>query len=249
MADQKIVTRYSELARAALAGQRVTDCDPGAFDGGCFGPGGYGAETGQVPEGAVRASLGCGNPLAVAELRPGQTVLDLGSGGGLDVLLSARRVGPRGKVYGLDLSLDMIALARRNAGQAEAANVEFLHGVIEDIPLPDHSIDVVLSNCVINLSEDKPAVLAETFRVLKPGGRLGISDVVSDDQIGPATDPARRTAAEQRVGCLAGTLTVTAYRRLLAETGFVAISITRTADHGDGVHSAIVQATKPARPG
>lgn len=170
------------------------------------------------------------------------SVLDLGSGGGIDVLLSARRVGPHGKVYGLDASADMVELARRNAREAGATNVEFMCGAIEAIPLPDHAVDVVISNCVINLSSDKAAVLAETFRVLRPGGRLGLSDVVTEG----ALDPELRAATEHRVGCVVGSLSVAEYRQLLAATGFVATSITLTAEHGDGVHSAIIQAVKPA---
>ena len=167
-----VTARYSGLARAARAGQQITDCDPGPFAAGRFGAAGY-ADTSELPDGAVRASLGCGNPVAVAQLHPGETVLDLGSGGGIDVLLSARRVAPGGKAYGLDASPDMITLARENATQAGVANAEFLRGHIEDIPLPDGHVDVVISNCVINLSADKPRVLAETFRVLRPGGGSG----------------------------------------------------------------------------
>ncbi|WP_371786937.1 GNAT family N-acetyltransferase [Streptosporangium subroseum] len=241
MAHEEIIKRYSGLARAALAGETVMDCDPGAFADGCFGAAGY-DDTAELPDRALQASLGCGNPVAVAELREGETVLDLGSGGGIDVLLSARRVGPQGKAYGLDASPDMVELARRNAEEAGATNVEFLHGAIEDVPLVDLSVDVVISNCVINLSSDKAAVLAEVFRVLRPGGRLGISDVVADGEI----DPQARAAAEQRVGCVAGSLTVGQYRDLLLAAGFVGAAVTLTADHGDGVHSAIVQAVKPA---
>ncbi|MCK2215213.1 GNAT family N-acetyltransferase [Actinomadura sp. ATCC 31491] len=178
----------------------------------------------------------------VAELRAGQTVLDLGSGGGIDVLLSARRVGPQGRVYGVDAGADMLAPARRNAEQAGARNVEFLHGTIERVPLPDRSVDVVISNRVINLSDDKAAALAEAFRVLRPGGRFGVRDVVVDGEL----DPERRRAAEQRIGCEAGALPVTEYRKLLAAAGFVGVRIVLTADHGDGAHSAIVQAVKPA---
>ncbi|HEX4811546.1 MAG TPA: arsenite methyltransferase [Nonomuraea sp.] len=241
MAHDEIIDHYSALARAADAGRTITDCGQDAFEQGCFGAAGY-DELGVLPEGAVRASLGCGNPVAVAELRAGETVLDLGSGGGIDVLLSARRVGQQGKVYGLDASSDMLALARRNAEQAGARNVEFLHGTIERGPLPDRSVDVVISNCVINLSSDKAAVLAEAFRVLRPGGRFGVSDVVVDGAI----DPDRRAAAEQRIGCVAGALPVAEYRHLLAAAGFTSVRITLTADHGDGVRSAIVQAVKPA---
>ncbi|WP_433370660.1 GNAT family N-acetyltransferase [Streptosporangium sp. CA-115845] len=248
MAHDEVTDRYSSLARAAISGETVIDCGPDAFEQGCFGPAGY-DDTAGLPEGALRASLGCGNPVAVAELRKGETVLDLGSGGGIDVLLSARRIGPYGKAYGLDASADMVELARRNAEQAGAANAEFVCGTIEAIPLADHLVDVVISNCVINLSSDKAAVLAETFRVLRPGGRLGISDVVTDSLTDSVTDGAaearRRAATEQRVGCVAGSLAVVEYRALLAATGFVATSITLTADHGDGVHSAIVQAVKP----
>src|SRR6266568_8828284 len=157
-----IISRYSALARAALAGNAIADCDPDAFADGCFGAAAY-PDAGGAPEAALRASLGCGNPVAVASLNPGETVLDLGSGGGLDVLLSARRVGPAGTAYGLDASPDMLALARANAAAAGVTNAVFLHGHIEDIPLPDGQIDVVISNCVINLSTDKPRVLAEAI--------------------------------------------------------------------------------------
>ncbi|MFC4533097.1 GNAT family N-acetyltransferase [Sphaerisporangium dianthi] len=240
MADSEVVKRYSGLARAALVGKVIVDCEADEFDKGCFGTAGYDNTEG-LPEGALRASLGCGDPVAIAELRAGETVLDLGSGGGIDVLLSARRVGPFGKAYGLDASADMLELARANAAQAGATNVEFLHGTIEAVPLLDQAVDAVISNCVINLSDDKPAALAEAFRVLRPGGRLGVSDVVTDGPI----DEVRRAAAERRVGCVAGSLAVDEYRDLLREAGFVGISIRLTADHGDGVHSAIVRARKP----
>ncbi|WP_433500718.1 GNAT family N-acetyltransferase [Sphaerimonospora sp. CA-214678] len=241
MAHHEVVERYSELARAALTGKIIVDCGAEEFERGCFGAAGYDDTVG-LPEGALRASLGCGNPVAVAELHAGETVLDLGSGGGIDVLLSARRVGLYGMVYGLDASADMLRLARANVEQAGATNVEFLHGAIEAVPLPDHAVDAVISNCVINLSDDKAAVMAEAFRVLRPGGRFGVSDMVTS---GP-NDPVRRQAAEQQVGCVAGSLTVEDYRDLLCRAGFVGVTIRLTADHGDGVHSAIVQATKPA---
>jgi L-amino acid N-acyltransferase YncA/2-polyprenyl-3-methyl-5-hydroxy-6-metoxy-1,4-benzoquinol methylase len=238
-----VTARYSGLARAARAGQQITDCDPGPFAAGCFGAAGYG-DTRELPEGALRASLGCGNPVAVADLRPGETVLDLGSGGGIDVLLSARRVAPGGKAYGLDGSPDMITLARENATQAGVTNAEFLHGHIEDIPLPDGHADVVISNCVINLSADKPRVLAEAFRVLRPGGRLGISDVIADNGL----DPAQRAEAEQRTGCTTGTLTAAEYRTLLLASGFTGIRVTATQDAEPGLRSAIIQAARPAAP-
>jgi L-amino acid N-acyltransferase YncA/SAM-dependent methyltransferase len=238
-----VTARYSGLARAARAGQLVTDCDPGPFAAGCFGAAGYG-DTSELPEGALRASLGCGNPVAVAELCPGETVLDLGSGGGIDVLLSARRVAHGGKAYGLDGSPDMITLARENAAQAGVTNAEFLHGHIEDIPLPDGHVDVVISNCVINLSADKPRVLAEAFRVLRPGGRLGISDVIADDGL----DPASRAEAEQRTGCTTGTLTAAEYHALLLASGFTLMRVTATQDAEPGLRSAIIQATRPAAP-
>jgi SAM-dependent methyltransferase len=236
-----VIDRYSGLARTALAGGAPTDCDADAFADGCFGAAAY-PGAGDVPEAALRASLGCGNPLAVASLQPGETVLDLGSGGGLDVLPSARRVGPTGTAYGLDASTDMLALARANAAQAGVTNARFLHGHIEDIPLPDEQIDVVISNCVINLSADKPRVLAEAFRVLRPDGRLGISDVTADEGF----DPGELAEAEQRVGCLRGALTQQRYRDLLLADGFTDIVITSTYEAGPGLHSAIIQAAKPA---
>jgi SAM-dependent methyltransferase len=236
----RIISRYSQLARAATGGESIRDGDD-TFDDGCFGAAAY-ADRGQAPEAALRASLGCGNPLTVAKLRPGQAVLDLGSGGGLDVLLSARRVAPHGIAYGLDASSDMLTLASMNADRAQVTNARFLHGHIENIPLPDNHVDVVVSNCVINLSGDKPRVFAEAFRVLKPGGRLGISDVTADDDVGRA----RLARAEQQAGCLAGALTGAEYQRLLVASGFTDVTITSTYQAGDGLHSAIIQAVKPA---
>jgi SAM-dependent methyltransferase len=195
-----------------------------------------------LPETAVLASLGCGNPTAVAELREGEVVLDLGSGGGIDVLLSAKRVGPSGKAYGLDMTEEMLALAHRNATQAGAANVEFLMGHIEQIPLPASTVDVVISNCVINLSVDKPAVFAETFRVLKPGGRLGVSDIVTEDQLSAEQRAERGSYA----GCIAGALSTSEYEAGLEAAGFTEVSVTFTHPVGDGIHSAIIKATKPA---
>jgi SAM-dependent methyltransferase len=239
-AADTVIGRYSSLARTALAGGAIADCDPDAFADGRFGAAAYPGADG-VPESALRASLGCGNPVAVADLHPGETVLDLGSGGGLDVLLSARRVAPGGIAYGLDASPDMLTLARANAAQAGVTNARFLPGHIEDIPLPDGQVDVVISNCVISLSADRPRVLAEAFRVLRPGGRLGVSDVTADDGI----DPGELADAEQRVGCCA-TLTQPEYRDLLLAAGFTAIVITSTHEAGPGLHSAIIQAAKPA---
>ncbi|WP_328480757.1 arsenite methyltransferase [Streptomyces sp. NBC_00377] len=195
-----------------------------------------------LPAEAVAASLGCGNPTAVAELREGERVLDLGSGGGIDVLLSARRVGPTGKAYGLDMTDEMLALALANTEKAGATNVEFLKGTIEAIPLPVDTIDVVISNCVINLSVDKPAVFAETFRVLKPGGRIGVSDVVSDDTL----TPEQRAERGDHVGCIAGALSFAEYRTGLEAAGFTGIEITPTHAVADGMHSAVVRAVKPA---
>jgi SAM-dependent methyltransferase len=194
-----------------------------------------------VPESAVLASLGCGNPTAVAELQPGETVLDLGSGAGIDVLLSARRVGPSGKAYGLDMTDEMLALALANKVKAGASNVEFLKGYIESIPLPEAVIDVVISNCVINLAADKSKVFAETFRVLKPGGRLGISDVVASDDLSVA-DRAERGSY---VGCVAGALSFSEYEAGLLGAGFENVSITPTHGVADGMHSATIKATKP----
>jgi len=233
-----VVARYSGLARAAAAGDQVTDGE------GCFGAAAYEGAAG-LPEAALRSSLGCGNPVAVAALEPGETVLDLGSGGGLDVLLSARRVGPAGRVYGLDASPDMIALARANAAADGAGNAEFLRGGIEDVPLPDAHVDVVISNCVVNLSADKPRVLAEAFRVLRPGGRLGISDVIAAGDAGPAL----RAEAEQRAGCASRTVTAAQYWDQLLAAGFTQVSITPAADAGGGLASAVIRAVRPAAPG
>jgi ubiquinone/menaquinone biosynthesis C-methylase UbiE len=185
-------------------------------------------EVAELPSAAVLASLGCGNPTALAELRPGEVVLDLGSGGGIDVLLSARRVGPSGFAYGLDMTDEMLVLAERNATEAGVANVRFLKGEIEHIPLPDRAVDVVISNCVINLSADKSKVLREAFRVLTPGGRFAVADVVVQGELPTAI----RASLEQWVGCVAGALEEAAYRRLLAEAGFehVGIEVTRVYD-------------------
>ncbi|MGH3286984.1 MAG: methyltransferase domain-containing protein [Streptosporangiaceae bacterium] len=232
--------RYASLARTAQQGQAVTDGDPGEFEAGCFGPAGY-PDTDGLPEGAVRVSLGCGNPVAVADLHPGETVLDLGCGGGIDVLLSARRVGPAGKAYGLDMTTEMLDLARAHARQAGVSNAEFLLGRIEAIPMPDGSVDVIISNCVINLSADRPAVFAESFRVLRPGGRLGVTDILAEDRL----TPARRLERGGEAGCIAGVPSVAEYRDGLAAAGFTAITITPTHQVADGVHSAIIRAARP----
>jgi ubiquinone/menaquinone biosynthesis C-methylase UbiE len=188
----------------------------------------------------VLASLGCGNPTAVADLHEGETVLDLGSGGGIDVILSAKRVGPTGLAYGLDMTDEMLDLARRNAAEAGATNAIFLKGLIEEIPLPSGSVDVVISNCVINLSTDKPAVLQEIGRVLRPGGRIGISDVVAEDRLAPA----ERAERGSYVGCIAGALSKTEYERGLEAAGFEHVAVEYTHEVADGLHGAIVKAVK-----
>ncbi len=217
-------------------------CGPIADVGGSFGSQLYDAdEQGAVPAEALLASLGCGNPTAVADLHPGERVLDLGSGGGIDVLLSAKRVGPNGFAYGVDMTDEMLELARANAAKAAATNVEFLQGTIEDVPLPDGSVDVVISNCVINLSTDKPKVLAEMSRVLAPGGRVGVSDIVAEDQLSPA-DRAERGSY---VGCIAGALSKSEYLQGLALAGFVDAEVEFTHEAAPGMHSAIIRAVKP----
>jgi SAM-dependent methyltransferase len=208
-----------------------------------FGAALYSAdEQSELPPEALAASLGCGNPLAVAELRAGERVLDLGSGGGIDVLLSARRVGETGFAYGVDMTDEMLALARSNAEKAGVTNVEFVKGTIEDVPLPDGAVDVVISNCVINLSVDKPKVLAEMFRVLAPGGRIGISDVVAEDHLSP-TDRAERGSY---MGCIAGALSRGEYLDGLAAVGFIDAEVQYTHDAAEGMHAAIIRAVKPA---
>jgi arsenite methyltransferase len=195
----------------------------------------------ELPDEAVLASLGCGNPTAVADLHEGETVLDLGSGGGIDVLLSAKRVGAQGKVFGLDMTDEMLALANENKLKAGATNVEFLKGYIEEIPLPAATVDVVISNCVINLSVDKPKVMQEMFRVLKPGGRIGISDVVAEDTLSSE----QRAERGSFYGCIAGALSFSEYRSELEAAGFTDISLTSTHGVADEMHSAIVKARKP----
>ena len=242
---ERVRARYAGAAAAVTEGGIASCGDTGqAPDATGTGRGLYSpAEQGELPGAAVSASLGCGNPLATAELREGETVLDLGSGGGIDVLLSARRVGPTGKAHGLDMTGEMLALARANAAEAGAANVEFLPGHIEAIPLPDAAVDVIISNCVINLSGDKPAVFAESFRVLRPGGRFGVSDILADDEL----TETERLERGRPVGCLAGVLSFTEYRDGLARAGFTGITITPTHEVTAGLQSAIVQAAKPDR--
>jgi arsenite methyltransferase len=242
--------RYAAVAQVVATGRAADDtgADIVSCCEGCAPEEGLGVALYDVttradlPEQAVLASMGCGNPTAVAELREGETVLDLGSGGGIDVLLSARRVGPTGRVYGLDMTDEMLELARANARTAGAENVEFLQGLIEQIPLPDASVDVVISNCVINLSTDKPTVVDEMFRVLRPGGRLGISDVVADDHLTPA-DRAERGSY---VGCIAGALSFAEYGAELMRAGFVDVEVDPTHELTDGMYGAIVRGTKPA---
>jgi SAM-dependent methyltransferase len=245
--------RYAAAATAVTSSATSGCCGGGADGCGCgpepieigqdFGSSLYAAgERDELPAEAVAASLGCGNPIAVADLHPGERVLDLGSGGGIDVLLSARRVGPAGKAYGLDMTDEMLALARANATRAGASNVEFLKGEIEAIPLPEATIDVVISNCVINLSTDKSAVFAQTYRVLVPGGRIGVSDVVAEDRL----TPAERAERGDFAGCIAGALSFTEYREGLERAGFTGIEITPTHRVADGLHSAIIRAVKPA---
>jgi SAM-dependent methyltransferase len=240
----EIRARYAAAATAVTAGGTAS-CGGSTGTGCCgpepvsFGSGLYSAvERDEVPAAAVEASLGCGNPLLVADLRPGETVLDLGSGGGIDVLLSARRVGPTGRAYGLDMTDEMLDLARRNAAAAGASNVDFLKGTIEDVPLPAGSVDVIISNCVINLSLDKPAVFAEMYRVLRPGGRIGISDVVAEDSL----TPQQRAERGSWTGCVAGALSRQEYVDGLLAAGFAEVSVTFTHLVADGMHSAVVRA-------
>jgi ubiquinone/menaquinone biosynthesis C-methylase UbiE len=246
--------RYADAAMAAESGQ-ASCCAPGTSGCGCgtdaievedadaFGATLYtGQERDALPDAAKLASLGCGNPTAVADLNAGETVLDLGSGGGIDVLLSARRVGPTGKAYGLDMTDEMLELARRNQRQAGVENVEFLKGTIEEIPLPDASVDVVISNCVINLSADKPRVFREAARVLRPGGRFAVTDIVAD----PDMDAATRGDILQYTGCIAGALTGDEFRRELQAAGLAEVEIRETHRVHQHAGSAIIRARVPA---
>ncbi|HET9876871.1 MAG TPA: arsenite methyltransferase [Mycobacterium sp.] len=250
----QVRARYGAAATAISTGATNSDVltaasccgsSDAADVGTIFGAGLYGAdEHSELPIEAVEASLGCGNPTAVADLHPGERVLDLGSGGGIDVLLSARRVGPDGFAYGVDMTDEMLALAEANKAKAGVTNVEFRKGTIEDIPLADAAVDVVISNCVINLSVDKPAVLAEMFRVLAPGGRIGISDVVAEDHL----TPAERAERGSYIGCIAGALSRQEYLDGLTAVGFTDASITFTHQVAEAMHGAIIRATKPAAP-
>jgi SAM-dependent methyltransferase len=245
---EQVRQRYAEAARTVTEGSGA-GCGSGSCcesdPPGAFGEVLYSAdEKGALPDAAALASLGCGNPTAVADLHEGEVVLDLGSGGGIDVILSARRVGPAGVAYGLDMTDEMLALAQRNAREADVQNVHFLKGLIEAIPLPADAVDVVISNCVINLSTDKPAVLTEMWRVLRPGGRIGISDVVAED----------RLSAEDRLergdfaGCITGAMSLGEYTAGLEAAGFEDVSVTFTHEITDGMHGAIVKARKPTDP-
>ena len=249
--------RYAEAARSVEEGR--AGCCSGTTESSCgcgtdipdacgasgedFGPQLYSeADRDALPDAAKLASLGCGNPTAIAELHAGETVLDLGSGGGIDVLLSARRVAPTGKAYGLDMTDEMLAIARRNQREAGVANAEFMKGTIERVPLPDDSVDVVISNCVINLSGDKPAVLAEAARVLRPGGRFAVTDIVAD----PDMDEETRRDMRQWTGCIAGALTRDEFERELRAAGFEDVEINETHRVHEHAGSAIVRARVPA---
>jgi arsenite methyltransferase len=246
---EEVRQRYAAAARAVTEGSHADCCGGGSCCGDAavdaFGESLYTTEQrGDIPSAAALASLGCGNPTAVADLHEGEVVLDLGSGGGIDVILAARRVGPSGIAYGLDMTDEMLALARQNADEAGVRNAIFLKGVVEDVPLPAGSVDVVISNCVVNLSTDKAAVLTEIARVLKPGGRLGISDVVAEDRL----TPEERAERGSYVGCIAGALSQSEYRAGLEAAGFAEVSVEFTHQVADGMHGAIVKAVKEAEP-
>jgi arsenite methyltransferase len=248
---EEVRRRYAESALAVTEGSGGCGCGSGSCcadgesDAALFGQALYDAEQhGELPETAALASLGCGNPLLVAELNEGETVLDLGSGGGIDVILSAKRVGPTGLAYGLDMTDEMLALARQNQQEAGITNAIFLKGMIEAVPLPADSVDVVISNCVINLSTDKAAVLTEIARVLKPGGRVGVSDVVAEDRLSPA----ERAERGSFVGCIAGALSKGEYEEGLRAAGFEQIEVSFTHEVADGMHGAIVKAVKTSEP-
>ena len=244
---EEVRRKYAEAAQAVTSGEGCGSgsCCDGEPDAAAFGEALYDAEQrGTLPDAAALASLGCGNPTAVAELRAGETVLDLGSGGGIDVILSAKRVGPTGRAFGVDMTDEMLALAQQNAADAGIDNAIFLKGLIEQIPLPASSVDVVISNCVINLSTDKAQVLTEIARVLKPGGRVGVSDVVAEDRLSKA----ERAERGSYVGCIAGALSKSEYEEGLRAAGFDDVEVTFTHQIADGMHGAIVKAVKTTEP-
>jgi arsenite methyltransferase len=246
---EEVRRKYAEAAVAVTSGEGCGcgsgSCCDGETNAALFGEALYDAEQrGEVPDAAALASLGCGNPTAVADLREGDVVLDLGSGGGIDVILSGKRVGPTGIAYGLDMTDEMLALAQQNAREAGTTNVHFLKGIIEEIPLPANSVDVVISNCVINLSTDKATVLTEIARVVKPGGRIGIRDVVAEDHL--TTE--QRAERGSYVGCIAGALSKSEYEGGLDAAGFEEISVAFTHEVADGMHGAIVKAVKTSEP-
>jgi SAM-dependent methyltransferase len=249
--DTAMTSEIHDLVREKYAGAALSVVAQGSSccgdDDEC-GDGRFGAQLyseldrAGLPDAAVLASLGCGNPTAVVELKAGEVVLDLGSGGGIDVLLSAKRVGATGRAIGLDMTDEMLALARANATAAGATNVEFIKGEIENIPLPADSIDVIISNCVVNLAADKPSVMREMARVLRPGGRIGISDIVADDHL----EPAQRAERGSFVGCIAGALSFLEYYQGLSTAGFESIEVVPTHAVADGMWSAVVRARMPA---
>jgi arsenite methyltransferase len=248
---EEVRRRYAESALRVTGESEGCGCGSGSCcadgesDAAKFGEALYDAEQrGELPDAAVLASLGCGNPTAVADLHEGETVLDLGSGGGIDVILSAKRVGPEGLAYGLDMTDEMLALARKNAAEAGIKNAIFLKGLIEDVPLPADSVDVVISNCVINLSTDKARVLTEIARVLKPGGRVGVSDVVAEDHLAPE----QRAERGSYFGCVAGALSQGEYIAGLEAAGFEKVEVTFTHQVADGMHGAIIKAVKTTQP-
>ena len=254
MTDDALVdslkAHYGAAARQAAGGLPAIEdeaadcCGPAARDTiDTIGAGLYDAtDVAELPAGAVAGSIGCANPVALARLESGEDVLDLGSGGGIDVLLSARRVGPNGRAYGVDMTAEMLELARANQAEAGVTNAEFLEGRIEAVPLPDHSVDVVVSNCVINLSADKPAVFAEAYRVLRPGGRIAVADIAADEDV-----PAELRADDAAwAACIAGAVTRDRYRAQLLDAGFTAIEIVDSHAVADGFWSVFVWATKPA---
>jgi arsenite methyltransferase len=244
---EEVRRKYAEAAIAVTEG---CGCGSGSCCEGVAASAGFGEslytmeQRGELPDAAALASLGCGNPTAVADLKEGETVLDLGSGGGIDVILSAKRVGPTGRAYGLDMTDEMLALARKNAGDAGITNAVFLKGLVEQIPLPAESVDVIISNCVVNLSTEKADVLLEMSRVLKPRGRLGISDIVAEDGLTEEEQAERGSY----VGCIAGALSKSEWEVGLEAVGFEGVSVEFTHEVADGIHDAIIKAVKTTDP-